>query len=195
LPSGDKDYGIDLIGFKNGLYSAIQCKFKAPRPPIKVKNNKNQIKTIYPSVNWKELATFNELCNATGPWNQRLTMTTAPYVRRLGGIKDQKDKSICIKSFQSISIDDWIKLIHGRTSICSCPQGTPESREQNQTPESHEQKRIPESHEQKRTQEPYLKIPIKLKSQSTQSIPTVTELSQEELRNKRLLYYQKLSQL
>jgi hypothetical protein len=121
LPLGDKDYGIDLIALKGGLYSAVQCKFKAPRGPIRVTNKRNEIKTIYSAVNWKELTTFNELCNASGPWNERITMTTAPSVRRLGGIKDKRDRSICIKSFQSISADHWVKLFESVSARCQEP--------------------------------------------------------------------------
>ena len=112
LPMGDKDYGIDLVCLKDNQYSAVQCKFKTPRPPIKVVNKKNEMKTIYPSVNWKELSTFNELCNASGPWKERITMTTAPSVRRLGGIKDPKDRSICLQTFKSLTVDQWLLLMN-----------------------------------------------------------------------------------
>ncbi len=111
LPLGNKDYGIDLFCLKKDQYSAVQCKFKTPRPPIKVKNSQNEMKTIYPSVNWKELTTFNELCNASGPWKERITMTTAPSVRRFGGIKDPRDRSICLQTFKSLTPDQWSKLM------------------------------------------------------------------------------------
>lgn len=123
LPRGAKDYGIDLVGLKDNQYSAIQCKFKAQKSPIKVQNH-----IIYPAVNWKELSTFNELCNASGPWNQRLTMTTARYVKRLGGIKDPRDKSICIGTFKALTEEKWEKLI-GQTNtppIESIPMLSPE---------------------------------------------------------------------
>ena len=31
LPKCHQDYGIDMVAFKHGQYSAVQCKFKAPR--------------------------------------------------------------------------------------------------------------------------------------------------------------------
>ena len=203
LPLGDKDYGIDLIAIKNEEYSAIQCKFKAPRHPIKVKNRHNEIKTIYPSVNWKELATFNELCNVTGPWNQRITMTTASSVRRLGGIKDKRDRSICLKSFKSISFDDWMKLVGvthshdqsnrhnlsvkaepieinsqisiGLLNMTNVPstitKNTTFINDTGQTPLQH-------------------KTPIKLKSQLIINNDDHQNLSMDELRKQRILYYQ-----
>ena len=165
LPLGQKDYGIDLIGFdpsNQPQYSAIQCKFKAPRAPIKVKNNKGENRVIYPCVNWKELSTFNELCNASGPWKQKITITTAPSVRRLGGIKDEKDKSICIGSFRSITPENWLKLMQ-------CEGAPPK------------------------------KIAIKLKNEQTSKsvpnsvvvAPPTNILTQQQLREKRLSFYNK----
>lgn len=187
LPLGDKDYGIDLVCLKRGAisnqYSAVQCKFKTPRPPIKVTNKKNEIKTIYPSVNWKELSTFNELCNASGPWTERITMTTAPSVRRLGGIKDPKDRSICVQTFKSLTNDQWLLLMRTPVEI---------------------PKKLSDDSEIKRS-EVSTKIPIKLKlgktgeesfhlndSNTVEGVsaknPTV-QLSKEEIRAKRLEYF------
>ena len=167
LPLGQKDYGIDLVCFNpdhQPCYSAVQCKFKTPRPPIAVKNSKNQTKIIYPCVNWKELSTFNELCNASGPWFRRITMTTAPSVRRLGGLKDKKDLSICIKSLQSLTLDDWSKLL--RTQIRNLGSQT----------------------------HPQIKIPIQLKEkiQSTTTANIQAVLTPQQLRDKRLLFYNRL---
>ncbi len=156
MPLGDKDYGIDLVAKQlvdgQPQYSAVQCKFKSPRPPIQVKTKKGESRTIYPSVNWKELSTFNELCNATGEWQERITMTTAPSVRRLGGIKNSKDVSICLQSFRGLSLEQWRLMLN----------------------------------------QPPVKIKIQLKS----SIPILklTEsviLTPEQVREKRLMYYQR----
>ena len=177
LPLGNKDYGIDLVcydGKGSPSYSAVQCKFKTPRPPVQVKNSKNETKTIYPCVNWKELSTFNELCNASGPWKQRITMTTAPSVRRLGGIKDPKDKSICLQSLKSISPENWVKLMGG----------TPH---QNHLSTTAPVPVITEVETDEMT--PVAKIPIKLKTAIMRvELPL---LSQQELREKRLLFYSK----
>jgi hypothetical protein len=115
MPFGDMDYGIDIICKRGNVYSAVQCKFKTPRPPIRVSNKRGESKIIFPCVGWKELSTFNELCNTTGPWSQRIVMTTAKSVRRLGGIKIQGDKSICIGTFNSLRPEDITKMI-GQTS-------------------------------------------------------------------------------
>lgn len=111
MPFGDMDYGIDIICKRKNTYSAVQCKFKTPRPPIRVSNKKGESKLIFPCVGWKELSTFNELCNTTGPWSERIVMTTAKSVRRLGGIKIPGDKSICIGTFNSLKCDDIKRMI------------------------------------------------------------------------------------
>jgi hypothetical protein len=111
MPFGSGDYGIDIICKKENKYSAVQCKFKTPKNPVRVANKKGEIKIIYPCVGWKELSTFNELCNSTGPWCERIVMTTAKSVRRLGGLKKKGDKSICLGSFRKLEIKDIQNMI------------------------------------------------------------------------------------
>lgn len=111
MPFGDKDYGIDIICKKNDIYTAVQCKFKTPKPPVKVLNKKGETKIIFPCVGWKELTTFNELCNTTGPWSERIVMTTAKSVRRMGGRKIKGDKSICIGTFKGLTDKELEKII------------------------------------------------------------------------------------
>jgi predicted helicase len=111
MPFGMGDYGIDIVCEKEGEYIAVQCKFKNPKSPVRVMNKKGEIKTIYPCVGWKELTTFNELCNSTGPWSERIVMTTAKSVRRLGGIKREGDKSICLGSFRKLKREDFEKMM------------------------------------------------------------------------------------
>ena len=161
LPLGQKDYGIDLVCLKKGSYSAIQCKFKAPGQKRVVKNSYGELKTIYPCVNWKELSTFNELCNASGPWEKRITMTTAPSVRRLGGIKNPQDLSICFQSFQSLNAENWLKLNQKHNANS---QVTPKISIQLKNPQA----MIPSSHS---------------------DVDKVVPLSIEEVRAKRLLFF------
>ena len=107
MPLSRGDYGIDIVCENKGKYTAVQCKFKNPKSPVKVLNKKGELKTIYPCVGWKELTTFNELCNSTGPWSERIVMTTAKSVRRIGGIKIKGDKSICLGSFRKLKQEDF----------------------------------------------------------------------------------------
>jgi hypothetical protein len=127
LPLGQKDYGVDLIALRmvegQPIYSAIQCKFKTPRAPIQVKTNQGKHVVIYPSVGWKEISTFNELCNASGPFKERITMTTAKSVRRMGGIKNEIDQSICLQGLKGLSTEQWMKLMNpiDRTETTQSP--------------------------------------------------------------------------
>ena len=116
LPLNRADYGIDVVcEAKDGCYSAVQCKFKAPSKPRNISFRKKDgdvvSKVFYPCVNWSEIATFNSLCEASGPWKQRITMTTAPSVRRLGGVKNAADQSICCGTFRGLSVQCWQELL------------------------------------------------------------------------------------
>lgn len=99
-----RDIGIDIIAENNGLYHAVQCKFKTPKGVSKI------------SVGWKELSTFYSLCARTGPWEKHIVMTTASYIRHMG-LKGEKDLSICLKSFQNITREQWLSMSgsQGRT--------------------------------------------------------------------------------
>jgi hypothetical protein len=91
-----KDMGIDLIAKKGTEYSAVQCKYKKPTGK----------KT---SITWKALSTFYALCMRTGPWEKYIVMTNCNYTRHVGA-KTEKDLSICLQSFQSLTKDQWISL-------------------------------------------------------------------------------------
>ena len=93
-----QDFGIDIIAEKNGVYSAIQCKYK-----------KQTTRTN--SITWKALSTFYALCLRCGPFNQYIIMTNANNVRRMGK-KTSKDISICLKTLQGITNEEW-------TSMCN----------------------------------------------------------------------------
>jgi hypothetical protein len=91
-----KDMGIDLIVQKDGAYSAVQCKYKKPTGR----------KTC---ITWKALSTFYALCLRTGPWDKYIVMTNCDYTRRVGD-KTEKDISICLKTFQGITKEQWVSM-------------------------------------------------------------------------------------
>ena len=91
-----KDMGIDIIAKKGSEYSAVQCKYKKPTGK----------KT---SITWKALSTFYALCMRTGPWQKYVVMTNCHYTRHVGA-KTEKDLSICLQSFQSLTKEQWISL-------------------------------------------------------------------------------------
>jgi hypothetical protein len=101
-----RDMGIDIIAQKDDLYEAIQCKYK--------KDNKFKSKNV---LSWKTLSTFYALCICSGirnqenkrEWNRHIVMTNCDYVRHVGE-KTNKDLSICLKSFQKISKDEWLSM-------------------------------------------------------------------------------------
>jgi predicted helicase len=93
-----RDMGIDIICENNGIYTAVQCKYK------KHTNNRKHC------VTWKELSTFYALCLKTQiPWEKYIVMTNCQYVTHMGQ-KTEKDQSICIGTFQNITKDNWIKM-------------------------------------------------------------------------------------
>lgn len=109
---GIKDIGIDLVASKrygNTIYwYSIQCKYKANggvgyNPNTKGYKSKG-------SVGWKELSTFYALCARTGPWQKHIVMCNCDYVSHMG-TKSEKDLSICKKSFQAITKDQWREMI------------------------------------------------------------------------------------
>ena len=93
-----RDMGIDLIAENNGLYYAVQCKYK------KHSGNKK-----YNVLSWKVLSTFYALCLKTGPFEKYIVMTNCNYVRH--AVKqNEKDLSICLKSFENITKDQWLSM-------------------------------------------------------------------------------------
>jgi hypothetical protein len=93
-----RDMGIDIICENNGIYTAVQCKYK------KHSNNRKHC------VTWKELSTFYALCLKTEiSWDKYIVMTNCQYITHMGQ-KTEKDQSICIGTFRNISKDDWIKM-------------------------------------------------------------------------------------
>jgi hypothetical protein len=92
-----RDMGIDLIAENNGMFSAVQCKYKKPLDYKKT------------SITWKALSTFYALCMRSGPWEKYIIMTNCDYARHVGK-KTEKDLSICVGTFRKISSEDWINM-------------------------------------------------------------------------------------
>jgi len=92
-----KDMGIDIIVENKGIYQAVQCKYK------------KHVSTKKNILTWKVLSTFYALCLRTGPWEKYIIMTNCVYTLHQG-IKNEKDVSLCLKTFQNISHDNWLKM-------------------------------------------------------------------------------------
>jgi predicted helicase len=107
-----QDMGIDIIAKRNNLYTAVQCKYK--------KHNTMKPKNI---LGWKTLSTFYALCLRTGPFEKYIIMTNCDYVRHQGK-KTNKDLSICLKTLQNITKEEWTLMceIQGNTLQTSSNQ-------------------------------------------------------------------------
>ena len=91
------DVGIDIIAEHEGKHYAVQCKYKKH-----VSHKKNV-------VTWKQLSTFYALVLRTGPWAQYIVMTNCDYCRHMGK-KTAKDVSICLRTFQNITQEQWVQM-------------------------------------------------------------------------------------
>ena len=97
--------GIDIICENNGIYTAVQCKYK------KHSNNRKHC------VTWKELSTFYALCLKTQiSWDKYIVMTNCEYITHMGK-KTEKDQSICIGTFRNITKDEWIKMCNIKGNV------------------------------------------------------------------------------
>jgi hypothetical protein len=105
------DMGIDIIAERNGKYTAVQCKYKK-HTTMKPKN----------ILSWKSLSTFYALCLRTGPWEKYIVMTNCDYARHAGK-KTPKDLSICLKTFQNTTKEEWTRMceIKGQTVTQASP--------------------------------------------------------------------------
>jgi len=92
-----RDMGIDIIIQNGDKYQAVQCKYKKH-----VSRKKNVL-------SWKVLSTFYALCLRSGPWEKFIVMTNCEYVLHQGK-KTAQDVSICLKRFQNITRDNWLKM-------------------------------------------------------------------------------------
>jgi len=98
------DVGIDIIAESGGKYYAVQCKYKKH---VSMKKN---------VVTWKALSTFYALCMRTGPWEKYIVMTNCDYCRHMGK-KTVKDVSICLKTLQSITKEQWIEMCEKKGDV------------------------------------------------------------------------------
>jgi hypothetical protein len=100
--------GIDIIVSTNNEYYAVQCKYK---------KHSNRSKNV---LSWNSLSTFYAMCLRTGPWAKYIVMTNCDYTRNQGK-KTDKDLSICLKSFQGISKENWLKMCKVQGNILEEP--------------------------------------------------------------------------
>ena len=98
------DVGIDIIPESGGKYYAVQCQYKKH---VSMKKN---------VVTWKALSTFYALCMRTGPWEKYIVMTNCDYCRHMGK-KTVKDVSICLKTLQSITKEQWIEMCEKKGDV------------------------------------------------------------------------------
>ena len=91
------DMGIDIIAEKGRKFTAVQCKYKKHTT---IKKN---------VLSWKSLSTFYALCLRTGPWEKYIVMTNCEYARHAGK-KTPKDVSICLKTLQNITKEEWTQM-------------------------------------------------------------------------------------
>ena len=116
-----KDMGIDIVAQRGDSFAAVQCKYK-------------KVTAKATCLTWKTLSTFYALCMRSGPWKNYIVMTTCSFLRRVGK-KTDKDLAFCIKTFQGISKEDWVKLcgIQGNTlteDAVAAPAATPKTAEE-----------------------------------------------------------------
>uniref|UniRef100_A0A6C0DB46 Mrr-like domain-containing protein n=1 Tax=viral metagenome TaxID=1070528 RepID=A0A6C0DB46_9ZZZZ len=99
-----RDMGIDIIVENKEFYYAVQCKYK--------KHNTMKKNVL----SWKVLSTFYALCLKAGPFEKYIVMTNCDYVRH-AVTKNEKDISICLKSFENITKDEWLTMcdVTGKT--------------------------------------------------------------------------------
>ena len=93
-----RDMGIDIIVETEAeTFIAVQSKYK------KHTSFKQNI------LSWKSLSTFYALCLRTGPWEKYIVMTNCVYTRHQGK-KTKQDVSICLKTLQNITKDEWLAM-------------------------------------------------------------------------------------
>ena len=57
----------------------------------------------------------------TGPWEKYIVMTNCDFTRHVGN-KTEKDVSICLKSFQALTKEQWIQLCHLEGHVLTEPK-------------------------------------------------------------------------
>ena len=90
-----KDVGIDIVAIsKSGEYSAVQTKFRGKC------NN----------ITWKEFCTFDALCNRSGPWIEKIIVTTSKKVN-IYGLKCEKDRFYGFDFFNNLAKEEWLDIL------------------------------------------------------------------------------------
>ena len=102
-----QDMGIDIIVKTGGEFYAVQCKYKKRQSARNV-------------LSWTALSTFYAMCLRTGPWAKYIVMTNCDYTRRQGP-KTDKDLSICLKSFENITKEEWVKICDVKGLVLNQP--------------------------------------------------------------------------
>lgn len=98
------DFGIDLIcRDAHGAYHAVQAKFRV---------NGGSRRCFLP---WRELSTFDALCQRSGPYAKHWVLTSADGVRRIGR-RTEKDRSVCAQSWRNLDSAFWhdCAQLHGQ---------------------------------------------------------------------------------
>ena len=90
-----KDIGIDLVAIRNGKYSAVQAKFRKK----------------YRNITWREFCTFDTLCNRSGPWSEKIVVTTSKAVN-LYGMKCEKDRFYGYDFFNNMEKEEWMYILN-----------------------------------------------------------------------------------
>lgn len=116
------DVGIDLVGLdSNGGYHAIQAKYRK-------RNTRYKDKIV---LGWKQLSTFFAIVSRTGPFVRHWVFTNADYCRRFGR-RTPEDRSVCYQGLCGIRHDQWLEMAGsvGRTisdevSLPWIPMNTP----------------------------------------------------------------------
>ena len=88
-----RDMGIDLLARSDQGYVAVQCKFRVAKREL----------------SWRDLATFDALCMRSGPWVNRVVMTTATGVRRQG-LADPSERFWGRRHFEALPRHTWLRL-------------------------------------------------------------------------------------
>lgn len=175
------DVGIDLVGVDDdSRYYAIQVKFRTP--------NKYKEKT---GIGWKQLSTFYGLVNKTGPWYKHMVFTNGDYVRHIGE-KSPKDYSICRKKLENLTHMNFLSMseIRGRSinEVNGKDEVDTDTSDSSSSEEEEEEEEIPKKKNIR-------KVPVNqkksIKKNNSKDNSKIKELSLEELRNRRLAYFDK----
>ena len=91
------DFGIDIVcRDAQGNYHAVQAKFRSRTGARKV------------FVPWRELSTFDALCQRSGPYSKYWVLTSADGIRRVGR-RSAHDKSVCAQSWAKLGTEFWTR--------------------------------------------------------------------------------------